>query len=121
VRFVSTHDHARLATLARGGLERSLLGHLSLLALPGALAFVAGEELGLAADTIEHRPEGAWADRMPLPTRPTEAQQTHRELFRRLLAARHGSAALREGRLALVHGEGSVLVLRRVAGAEIVD
>lgn len=121
LRFLSTHDHTRFATWARGDAARSLLGLFFLLTCPGVPALVYGEELGLAAPSIEHVPEDVWRNRMPRPIEPGAAQRAHFEATAALVAMRRGSRALREGALELVHAEGALLVYRRTLGDEIVD
>jgi glycosidase/MoaA/NifB/PqqE/SkfB family radical SAM enzyme len=121
MRFLSTHDHPRFATLAglsgRGGPE---LGLLFLLTSPGVPALLYGEELGLSAD-VAAAPEDVWADRMPMPWSGPAQRDRLLPLVPRLLALRASSPALRGGTCALVHGEGSLLVYRREAEGEVVD
>ena len=123
LRFVSTHDHARFATLAR--VERrgrnAALGLVHLLTSTGVPMLLYGEELGLSAPVAELAPEAAWADRMPMPWRPHRRDERFRAVVRRLLAARAASVALRRGDSTVLHASGGVLVLRRSAEGEVVD
>lgn len=125
VRFLCTHDHPRLATLARlrGRAHVVPLGFLMLYTLPGIPMLLYGEELGLFAVRPEQTREDVWPDRMPMPW-PEEAktgESDWREVLTNLGILRKNSAALREGELSFAHGEGSVLVYRREAAGEIVD
>jgi cyclomaltodextrinase / maltogenic alpha-amylase / neopullulanase len=125
LRFLCTHDHPRLATLARlrGRSHVVPLGFLMLFTLPGIPTLLYGEELGLFADRPEQTREDVWPDRMPMPW-PAEGKTLDsdwREMITNLAALRRNSIALREGELSFVHGEGSVLVFRREAAGEVVD
>ncbi len=88
VRFLSTHDHPRFASIARrhGDLGRTPLGLLLLLASPGIPALLYGEEFGLSSADVAMEIEGAWGDRMPMPWR--ERDEGMRALVTRLLALR---------------------------------
>lgn len=125
VRFVCTHDHPRLATLARlrGRSHMVPLGFVMLFTLPGVPALLYGEELGLCADRPEHVPEHVWPDRMPMPWRG-EAWKKGAALRRtvaELAALRRATPALRGGELSFASGEGGVLVYRREAAGEVID
>ncbi len=122
VRFVSTHDHARLATLAvtRGMTARLPLAYVLLFALPGAPTLLYGEELGLRAARPAFDPEDVWPDRMPMPWDGTR-DPTLLPTMRALLTARRDSEALRSGTLLLLHADDDTLVFRREADGEIVD
>jgi hypothetical protein len=122
LRFVSTHDHPRLATFAR--VERharnAALALTQLLTSPGVPMLLYGEEVGLAADVAELEPESAWADRMPM--RWSEGRdEGMRALVRRLLEARAASPALRHGEHEVLCAEDAVLVYRRAAEGEVID
>lgn len=125
LRFLSTHDHPRFASLARaagdGAPARIALALTLLFTSPGVPALLYGEEIGLSTPTPELEPENVWPDRMPMPWRAGGRDETLRALVRRLAAARRASPALRAGDLALVHAEGQLLVFRRAGGGEIVD
>ena len=129
LRFTSTHDHPRLATIAAhaGAPGRERLGLVLLLTLPGVPALLYGEELGLRAASEPRRGheaealrEDAWADRMPMPWTGAARDPELRALVKTLLAARHASRALREGTLEVLHGGDEVLVFRR-QGGDVVD
>jgi len=125
VRFLCTHDHPRLATLARlrGRFHVVPIGFLMLFTLPGIPMLLYGEELGLFADRPEQTREHVWPDRMPMPW-PVEGetlQSELRDVIMKLTRLRRKFLALREGELSFVHGEGDVLVYRREAGGEIID
>ncbi len=123
LRFVSTHDHPRFATIARqhGGAGRSLLGLLLLLASPGVPALLYGEELDLSAGTPVSEPEDVWPDRMLLPLSPDVHQARAFAAVRAMIALRARLPALRRGNLEILFAEGDVLVLRRAFGGEVVD
>ncbi|MBS2012304.1 MAG: radical SAM protein [Deltaproteobacteria bacterium] len=123
VRFLSTHDHPRLASLAaaRGALARLPAAYTMLLTVPGVPMLLYGEELGLRADDgIERELEDVWPDRGPMPWSRWNASPL-RPLLRDLLAARRASPALREGETTLLHADASTLVVRRAAEGDVVD
>lgn len=123
LRFLSTHDHARFATLAgvEGGAARVPLGLFFLLTSPGVPALFYGDELGMCADQAALEPETAWKDRAPMPWRDRAEDVPLRALVKRLLAVRAGSAALRIGDHEVVAAEGATLVSRRTAEGDVVD
>lgn len=123
VRFLSTHDHNRFATLCsvRGDPNRTALGMLLLAAAPGTPMLVYGEELGLAADVAGLRPEGVWEDRPPMPWDWSERHVAFRSLMRTLLQARRSHPALESGDLQVVFAEDRLLVARRAFGVDVVD
>lgn len=123
LRFLSTHDHPRFATLARlaGDPSRARLGALFLLTLPGVPAILYGEEVAMAARAPELDIENVWPDRAPMPWRREDRDEGMRALYKRLLALRRGSPALARGDCEILHAEGGVLVYRRSAEGEVVD
>ena len=123
LRFLSTHDHVRFATLARaeGDPARTALGLVMLLTSPGVPAILYGEEVGLRADIAELEPENAWLDRAPMPWSAGERDETCRALVKRLLSVRAGSPALRFGESEVLHAEDAVLVWRRAADGDVID
>ncbi|APR80497.1 Neopullulanase [Minicystis rosea] len=120
LRFVSTHDHPRFATLARLAGREPDLGYLALFTMPGVPALLYGEEHGLFSDRVEDL-ENVWPDRMPMPWRAEAHPSRLHRLVQSLALLRAESTALREGSCDLVHGEGSLLVYRRAAGGEVID
>lgn len=128
---LSNHDLSRHAT--RFGEERSRLAALLLLSMRGTLCLYAGEEIGMvdgpeAATSLHDRfgrdrqrtpmqwdasPTGGFTDGDPwLPLVDPEERNVADQSrdpgsllsqYRRLLALRRGSAALRDGALSLVH------------------
>ena len=124
VRFVSTHDHPRLASLATraGNAARLPLAYVLLATLPGIPMLLYGEEIGLRAASAEVRdPEDVWPDRRPMPWASALRDPAFREQIRALFAARRQSAALRHGALSILHADATTLVYRRALDAEIVD
>ncbi|MBK9260159.1 MAG: radical SAM protein [Polyangiaceae bacterium] len=125
LRFLCTHDHPRLATLARlrGRMHVVPLGFLMLFTLPGIPVLLYGEELGLYADRPEQTIEHVWPDRMPMPWPADEAisETPLRDVITTLEALRRTTPALLEGELSFVHGEGGVLVYRREASGDVID
>lgn len=123
LRFLSTHDHPRFATLCRRHADRTRagLGTLLWLSCAGLPALLYGEEVGLSADVAVLEPEAVWDDRAPMPWQPAERDGQQRALVRRLLALRAASPALQRGRTELAFAEGAQLVLRRAAGGETID
>jgi len=141
--FLTNHDMVRVATQLGGDADRLKLAAAILLTLPGAPFVYYGEELGLENGPQSDDP----AKRTPMPwdASPsagfTSGQPWHAlapghetvnvasedadpgsllNVYRRLIAARHRSAALRQGDLAILSGGGPLLVLRRRAGRETV-
>ncbi len=123
VRFVSTHDHVRLATLLsrEGALHRLPLAYLMLFTLPGIPMLLYGEEVGLFSSAADEEPEDAWPDRMPMVFEGVLRDEDLRRVVRTLAHLRRRSRALTEGTLELVHDEGELLVFRRAAAGEVVD
>lgn len=123
LRFLSTHDHARFATLARLHHDpgRVPLGLLMLTACPGVISLLYGEEIGLSADVVELEPEHAWQDRAPMIWDRSRRDEQLRGLVKRLLAIRSRSRALLRGSATIVFAEGPWLVMRREAGGDVVD
>ncbi|MDI1481963.1 alpha-amylase family glycosyl hydrolase [Polyangium sp. y55x31] len=124
LRFVSTHDHPRFASIARkhGGPSRhGLLGLFVLLAWPGVPSLLYGEEYDLFAETPVAEPEDVWPDRMPLPLRPDPAGERAFSIVRSLLALRAAHPALRRGGLEILFAEGSLFIFRRTHGGEVFD
>ena len=120
MRFLSTHDHPRFATLARLAGRASDLGLLFLFTSPGVPALLYGEELGLFSEKVEDV-ENVWPDRMPMPWAREGRDTRLFRLVQRLAAARAGSSALRSGDQEIIHAEGPLLVFRRAGGGEVVD
>jgi len=123
VRFLSTHDHPRLASRAaeHGALARVPLAITLLLTMPGVPMLLYGEELGMRADDGTTRElEDVWPDRAPMPWSRTKASPLL-PLYRALLGLRRSSTAIREGTTTLLHADESTLVLRRAAEGDVVD
>jgi cyclomaltodextrinase / maltogenic alpha-amylase / neopullulanase len=122
VRFVSTHDHARLATLAvvANASDRVALAYALLFTLPGIPMLLYGEELGLRSTDPNRLPEDVWPDRMPMPW-GSRGDPELRALVRTLLHARRDSAALRSGTMTVLHADASSLVFRREADGDVID
>jgi glycosidase/MoaA/NifB/PqqE/SkfB family radical SAM enzyme len=123
VRFVSTHDHPRLATRAAesGMLARLPLAYALLATWSGVPMLLYGEELGLRSDGASHDLEDVWPDRMPMPWGDGRRSSALRTIVRDLLRARASSKALRSGETTLLFADESTLVYRREADGEIVD
>jgi len=121
LRFASTHDHARLATLARAENGANALGLVFLLTSRGVPALLYGEEIGMAAEIASLQPEGAWADRAPMPWDDPRRDMALRAIVKRLIAVRAASRALRRGDTEILHAEGDVIAFRRAADGEAVD
>jgi glycosidase len=123
LRFVSTHDHPRFATLARqhGGSGRSLLGLFVLLACPGVPALLYDEEFDLSVETPVTEPEDVWPDRMPMPLSSDAHQARAFAFVRSMIVLRARLPALRRGNLEIFYAEGGLLVLRRAFAGEVVD
>lgn len=112
VRFLSTHDHVRLATRVQGA-GRLACAEALLAVMPGIPLLHYGEEHRLESTDPAREIEDVWPDRMPMWWGP-EPRAT-------LLRLRAESEALRSGDLAVLHADDSTLVLRRSAGRDVVD
>lgn len=126
VRFLSTHDHARLATIAAasGATARLPLAYLLLATLPGIPMLLYGEELGLRARTVSRTPEDVWPDRMPMPWRADDlarAGGANAAALAGALDLRRRSSALQAGAFELLLAEDGVVAYRRATVDEIVD
>jgi cyclomaltodextrinase / maltogenic alpha-amylase / neopullulanase len=122
VRFVSTHDHARLASLAvaANATPRVPLAYVLLFTLPGLPMLLYGEELGLRSNDSKRLPEDVWPDRMPMPW-GSQGDPELRALICALLHARRDSIALRSGTTTVLHADATSLVFRREADGDVVD
>lgn len=123
VRFTSTHDHPRLATVARahGVEERVGLAHVLWATLPGVPMLLYGEEHALSSAMSDAELEDVWADRAPMPWDGAPRAPERMTLLTALLRARRAHRALSEGDLSILHAEGGTLIFRRSAGGECVD
>lgn len=127
VRFLSTHDHPRFATLARlaGGLSRARLGMLFLAGSPGIPALLYGEEVGITSSVVDFELDSVWPDRAPMPWAKGARDEAMRQLTRRLFEARRRSPALSRGDFSILHADDelfkSVFVFRRSAEGDVVD
>lgn len=123
VRFLSTHDHPRLATKAAeaGMLARLPLAYVLLATWSGIPMLLYGEELGLRSDGHAADLEDVWPDRMPMPWAPGRGNGALRATVRELMRARAGSKALRDGETTLLFADEHTLVVRREADGEVVD
>ena len=119
VRFLSTHDHPRIATLAahRGTLSRLPLAYVLLATLPGIPMLLYGEEVGLRSDGAGLELEDVWPDRAPMPW----ASRDERLRLDALFGLRRASSALREGSLTLLFADRGTLIYRRESGEDVVD
>lgn len=123
VRFASTHDHPRLATLAafHRGLHRLPLAYALLATMPGVPMLLYGEEVGMRSDGAGLEVEDVWPDRAPMPWAPAARDQAVRAVVRAFLRARAESPALREGRLDVLYADAGTLIFRREGGGDVVD
>lgn len=124
VRFLSTHDHPRLATRAAecGTLGRLPLAFALLATWPGVPMLLYGDELGLRSDGGATRElEDVWPDRMPMPWVAGRGSSALRALVCELLRIRAASKALLCGQLTLLFADDSTLVYRREADGDVVD
>ncbi|MBI2388807.1 MAG: radical SAM protein [Deltaproteobacteria bacterium] len=121
VRFLSTHDHPRFASMARlhGDERRTPLGLLLLLVYPGIPALLYGEEHGLSCADPVLEPEHAWGDRMPMPW--GSGNPALRALVAQLFSLRRAEPALARGSCEVLFADGPLLVLRRRTVGSIVD
>src|SRR5213075_2124739 len=86
VRFLSTHDHPRIATLAaaKGTAERLPLAYALLATMPGIPMLLYGEEVGLHSDGGARDLEDVWSDRAPMPWAPGSRDAKLHGVVRRL-------------------------------------
>ncbi len=123
VRFLSTHDHQRIASraAANGPAARLASGYTLLATMPGIPMLLYGEEHGLRSDERGHDPEDVWPDRMPMPWTSSRRDPAMLALVRSLLDARRSSEALRSGSLRLLFADETTLVYRRETDGDVVD
>lgn len=123
VRFLSTHDHPRLATLAtaRGTTARLPLAYTLLVTMPGVPMLLYGEEIGLRSEGGERDLEDVWPDRAPMPWTAARRDARLHALVRALLRARRASPALLRGSLRVLHADATTVVFRREADGDVVD
>ncbi|HZF50583.1 MAG TPA: alpha-amylase family glycosyl hydrolase [Polyangiaceae bacterium] len=123
LRFLSTHDHPRFATLARhaGGASRARLGMLFLMSSPGIPALLYGEEVGMTSEVVDFELDSVWPDRAPMPWAKGARDEAMRSLTRRLIEVRRRSPALSRGDFTILHADEGLLVFRRSAEGEIID
>lgn len=124
VRFLSTHDHPRLATrAAEAGAEGRLpLAYTMLLTSPGVPMLLYGEELGMRSEggAARRELEDVWPDRAPMRWGSRGASPLH-ALISGLLRLRRESAALRHGSTTLLFADDGTLVYRREADGDVID
>ena len=123
VRFLSSHDHLRIATRATsmGAAKRLVLGYALLATMPGISMLLYGEEHGLRSQDAERNREDVWPDRMPMPWGSSGRDASMFAFVRSLLHARRASEALRSGSLRLLFADEDTLVYRREAEGDVVD
>ena len=122
MRFVSTHDHPRLMSLAHAGGRgaEAFLAHVLLATMPGVPALLYGEEIGMRAPYIRTDPENVWGDRAPMPW-TTARDEDLRARLKGLFAVRRSSPALLRGELRVLHADDRLLVYRRERDGDVVD
>ncbi|AKT36348.1 alpha-amylase family glycosyl hydrolase [Chondromyces crocatus] len=149
IAFTATHDQSRLLTRLRDP-EATRLGHLLVLLRAAIPALYYGDEIGLAGPPGERAFEDAWPDRLPMEWDRSRWDHDTLDLVRRALHLRRETRALREGDELFLPADfppdppaalppadplappgehpstddapaDGLLILRRVAGAEIVD
>lgn len=122
IRFLSTHDHARFASLsARAGREAQSLAWLLTVVLPGVPMLLYGEEIGLRSLEPPAEAEDVWPDRMPMIFDGPTRDDALRADTKRILRLRREHSALRRGSLEWLHVEEDLVVLRRRHGDDVVD
>lgn len=123
VRFLSTHDHPRLMTVAgaKDTLSRAPLAYALLLTLPGVPMLLYGEEVGMRSDGAHLELEDVWPDRAPMPWALARRDLRMLQTVRALLRARAASPALRGGSVQLLFADETTLVYRRDADGDVVD
>jgi MoaA/NifB/PqqE/SkfB family radical SAM enzyme len=126
VRFVSTHDHVRLATRLAAAPDPSAFARLGcayalLATMPGPPMLLYGEEHALRSNEPDRDPENVWPDRMPMPWTEARRDPAMAATLRELLRARALSPALSAGRTELLFADRSTLVFRREADRDAVD
>ncbi|MFO0643176.1 MAG: alpha-amylase family glycosyl hydrolase [Polyangiaceae bacterium] len=118
VRFLSTHDHARFASVAVDAPgDRFALAWLFTVFLPGAPMLLYGEEIGLAAREAARAAEDVWPDRMPMVFDRRLRDEALRAVVRDITALRRDHPALRSGPIEWLHvGDDLVVARRRLEG-----
>lgn len=123
VRFLSTHDHLRLATLALANdrVSRVPLAYALLATMPGIPMLLYGEEVGLRSEESDRDLEDVWPDRAPMAWMPARRDAKLHALVRAVFRARRVSPALRRGSLKVLHTDASTVVFRREADGDVID
>lgn len=122
IRFLSTHDHARFASVsARSGRDEQRLAWLLTVALPGVPMLLYGEEIGLRSLEPATEAEDVWPDRMPMVFEGPSRDDVLRADVARVLSLRREHSALRRGSLEWLHVEEDLVILRRRHGDDVVD
>jgi len=128
VRFLSTHDHVRLATKAAAAgpqaIEKLPMAYLVLLTWPGVPMLLYGEELQLRSSGAARDIEDVWPDRAPMPWQHLDrlqSQDVPYTLIQALLRVRAQSAALAYGELEILFESPSTLVYRRSADGDVIE
>lgn len=127
LRFVSTHDHPRLSTVAAAHGRDALVptAHALLFTLPGIPMLLYGEEHGLRArdpkEAALAEVEDVWLDRVPMPWDGVGRDSERFDALKRLIFVRREHSALRRGALEWLHVEDELLVFRRTFAGEVID
>ena len=122
IRFLSTHDHQRFASLAPEQAPHDFLqAWLFTVFLPGIPMLLYGEEIGLRSTEPPAELEDVWPDRMPMvfdgPLRDEEVRNGVKDV----LALRRAHPALRRGTIEWLHVGDDLVVARRRHEDEVVD
>lgn len=121
VRFLSTHDHARFASVAIDAPgDRFALAWLFTVFLPGTPMLLYGEEIGLAARGSARDAEDVWPDRMPMVFDPRLRDEALRAVVRDVTALRRNHPALRSGPIEWLHVGDDLVVARRRHEGDVV-
>lgn len=123
VRFLSTHDHPRLATLAMHAKREGLLplAYAMLATMPGIPMLLYGEEIGMRSESAELEVENVWPDRAPRPWTLGRRDERLHATVRELFTARARENVLRYGAFRVLFADEKILVYRREDGGDVVD
>ncbi|GAA6527404.1 glycoside hydrolase family 13 protein [Intrasporangium sp. DVR] len=104
--LVGSHDVTRIRTLVGGDSRLVDVAAALLFTMPSMPMLTYGDEIGMEGEFGED-------GRRPMPWAESEWDLRLLEVFRRLIAARRGSDALRRGGLRWVHADGDAIVFLR--------
>ena len=121
IRFLSTHDHPRFASLAARTRDEFLVAWLFTVFLPGVPMLLYGEEIGLRSLEPPAEAEDVWPDRMPMVFDGPLRDEARRAGVKSMLALRRAHPALRRGTFEWLHVDEDLAIARRRHEDDVVD